>query len=94
MESQHPTGRPGPTQPGPEMRSSPAPPRGMMAPGRRGSGPPSPDYPVSLEVDRAERYNRYAEALFDFSLVAQRWNVRATAYMFFMTERYPPFAYA
>lgn len=37
---------------------------------------------------------KYPQALFDFALVAQRWNLRATAYMYFMTERYPPFAYA
>ena len=37
---------------------------------------------------------KYPQALFDFSVVAQRWNLRSTAYMFFMTGKYPPFAYA
>jgi hypothetical protein len=37
---------------------------------------------------------KYPQVLFDFTVVAQRWNVRAGAYTIFMTERYPPFAYA
>lgn len=37
---------------------------------------------------------KHPEVRFDFSLVSQRWNMRSAAYMFFMTERYPPFAYA
>ncbi len=37
---------------------------------------------------------KYPQALFEFALVAQRWNLRAGAYAFFMTDRYPPFAWA
>ncbi len=38
---------------------------------------------------------KYPQALFDFSVVAQRWTLRAAAYgFFFMTDKYPPFAWA
>ncbi len=38
---------------------------------------------------------KYPQALFDFSLVAQRWTLRAGAYgFFFMSDKYPPFAWA
>ena len=37
---------------------------------------------------------KYPQALFDFSLVQHRWNLRSGAYFFFVTEKYPPFVYA
>jgi hypothetical protein len=33
------------------------------------------------------------QALFDFAVVAKRWNLRSTAYIFFLTDKYPPFVY-
>jgi hypothetical protein len=37
---------------------------------------------------------KYPEALWDFAVVANRWNLRTGAYTFFMTEQYPPWVYA
>jgi Domain of unknown function (DUF4389) len=37
---------------------------------------------------------RYPQALWDFSLVAQRWNLRASAYGLFLTDKYPPWVWA
>ncbi|HEX6116566.1 MAG TPA: DUF4389 domain-containing protein [Solirubrobacterales bacterium] len=35
----------------------------------------------------------YPRGLFDFTEIALRWQVRATAYHYFMVTRYPPFAW-
>jgi hypothetical protein len=36
---------------------------------------------------------RYPDGLFDISVVAQRWNLRSGTYFFFLTDRYPPWAW-
>jgi len=37
---------------------------------------------------------KYPDVLFDFSLVQHRWNLRSGGYLFFVTEKYPPWVYA
>ena len=37
---------------------------------------------------------KFPQSLFDFNVVALRWQNRSTAYMYFMTERYPPWQWA
>lgn len=36
---------------------------------------------------------KFPEALFDFNVVALRWQTRANAYSYWMTERYPPWVW-
>jgi hypothetical protein len=36
---------------------------------------------------------RYPQSLFDFGIVAQRWYLRGNAYAYWMTDRYPPWAW-
>ena len=36
---------------------------------------------------------QFPEALFDFNVVALRWQTRANVYSYWMTERYPPWAW-
>jgi hypothetical protein len=37
---------------------------------------------------------QFPQALFDFNVVALRWQNRSSAYTYWMTERYPPFVWA
>jgi len=37
---------------------------------------------------------QFPQALFDFNVVALRWQARANVYSYWMTERYPPWAWA
>jgi hypothetical protein len=37
---------------------------------------------------------RFPQALFDFNVVAMRWQMRSNVYTYWMTERYPPWQWA
>ena len=36
---------------------------------------------------------KFPDVLFDFNVVALRWQTRMNAYSYWMTERYPPWAW-
>lgn len=123
---------PGQPMPGPEMPASPAVGPAGTSLVRPGDGPPSPDYPVRLEIDRQERYSRllifvkwllaiphflvlfflvigvlfawigaffavlftgnYPRGIFDFVVGTMRWANRVGAYVCLLTDAYPPFS--